>query len=142
VSHELSCQELDTVYGWIAQESYWARGLPRAIFDRSVAHSLCFALRDAQGRLRGFAPIISDRATFAYLCVVFIDPAVRGRGAGKALIEAVVGHPALPNLRRWMLPTRDAHELYARYGFTPLPEPERLMTRQDPDLYARMGQGQ
>jgi GNAT superfamily N-acetyltransferase len=113
--------------------------VPREIFERSVDQSLCFALRDADRVLCSFARVISDRATFAYLCDVFVDPAVRGQGAGKALIEAVLDHPDLQNLRRWLLATRDAHELDARYGFAALAEPGRFMMRHDPELYARMG---
>src|SRR5690606_4329889 len=97
-------------------ESYWAKGMPRAIFERAIAHSLNFALRDAEGVLRGFARVVTDRATFAYLCDVFVCASVRGQGAGKALIGAVMDHADLQNLRRWMLVTRNAHSLYERFG--------------------------
>ncbi|PVE23818.1 GNAT family N-acetyltransferase [Microvirga sp. KLBC 81] len=138
VSNTLSTGEIDTAYRWISTESYWANGLPRAFFERSVANSLCFALRDAAGDLRGFARVVTDRATFAYLCDVFVCASIRGQGAGKALVSAIMEHPELQNLRRWMLGTRDAHGLYARYGFSPLEDPERLMARLDPDIYARL----
>ncbi|WP_230533507.1 GNAT family N-acetyltransferase [Microvirga roseola] len=138
LSNELSQAEADIAFRWIAEESYWAKGLPRAFFDRSLANSLCFALRDAAGDLRGFARVVTDRATFAYLCDVFVCPFVRGQGAGKALMEAVMEHPDLQHLRRWMLVTKDAHSLYAKYGFEPPAHPERLMVRHDPDLYSRL----
>jgi GNAT superfamily N-acetyltransferase len=138
VSHDLSPEERDQVHRWIAQESYWAGGLPRAMFDRSLAGSLCFALREDDGTLRGFARVITDRATFAYLCDVFVESRMRGQGGARALMDAVTAHPDLQNLRRWMLATRDAHGLYARYGFTPIPQPERLMHRHDPEVYARL----
>ena len=139
VSTELAPDEADIAYRWIASESYWAKGLPRAIFDRSIAHSLCFALRDGEGVLKGFARAVTDRATFAYLADVFICASVRGQGAGKFLIGFIMEHPDLQNLRRWLLATRDAHGLYAQYGFEPLPDPTRIMVRNDPDLYARLG---
>lgn len=138
ISNTLSPDEIDTAYRWISTESYWSKGLPRAVFERSVANSLCFALRDAAGDLRGFARVVTDKATFAYLCDVFVCASTRGQGAGKALVSAIMAHPELQNLRRWMLATRDAHGLYAQYGFSALENPERLMQRLDPDVYARL----
>lgn len=138
ISNTLSPAEIDTAYRWISTESYWAKGLPRAFFERSVANSVCFALRNAAGELRGFARVVTDKATFAYLCDVFICASTRGQGAGKALIGAIMEHPDLQDLRRWMLATRDAHGLYAQYGFSPLENPERLMARLDQDVYARL----
>jgi GNAT superfamily N-acetyltransferase len=138
VSADLSPEDVDTVYHWISSESYWAKGMPRALFERSLANSLSFALRDETGSLRGFARVVTDKATFAYLTDVFVCSSVRGQGGGKALIRAVLGHPELQLLRRWMLVTRDAHSLYAQYGFEPPANPERLMVRHDPDLYARL----
>jgi GNAT superfamily N-acetyltransferase len=139
IDHDLSSGERDVVYRWLSEESYWAAGLPRVVFDRSVAGSLCFALRDAAGTVRGFARVVTDRATFAYLCDVFVETAVRGRGAGKALVGAVLSHPDLHNLRRWMLITRDAHGLYEPHGFTGLNNVERFMQRHEPDVYSRTG---
>ncbi|MBZ6079246.1 GNAT family N-acetyltransferase [Microvirga puerhi] len=138
VFNELSTEEADIVFRWIGSESYWAKGLPRSIFDRSLANSLCFALRDGEGEIRGFARVITDKATFAYLGDVFVCPSVRGQGGGKAMIEAILEHPELQNLRRWLLMTRDAHGLYAPFGFGPPANPERMMVRVDPDLYARL----
>ena len=138
ISNTLTPDEIDTAYRWISGESYWAKGLPRSIFECSVANSLCFALRDAAGELRGFARVVTDKATFAYLCDVFVCADTRGQGAGKALVSAIMEHPELQNLRRWMLATRDAHGLYAQYGFSALENPERLMARLDPDIYARL----
>ncbi|MGO4573702.1 GNAT family N-acetyltransferase [Microvirga sp. 2TAF3] len=138
VSNELSREDADTAYRWIGTESYWAKGLPRPLFDKSLANSLCFALRDGGEALRGFARVITDKATFAYLGDVFICPSVRGQGAGKALMQAIMDHSDLQCLRRWMLVTRDAHGLYAQFGFEPPANPERMMVRVDPDLYARL----
>jgi N-acetylglutamate synthase-like GNAT family acetyltransferase len=137
VDRSLTSEEQDMVYRWLAEETRWAKGLPRSVFDRSLAGSLCFALRDASGALKGFARLVTDKATFAYLCDLFVDSAVRGQGGGKALIAAIMADPELQNLRRWLLVTRDAHELYARHGFTALTNPERFMQRHDADVYAR-----
>jgi GNAT superfamily N-acetyltransferase len=142
ISNELSPRDIETAYRWISAESYWAKGMPRGIFERSVGNSLCFGLRDAAGDLRGFARVVTDRATFAYLCDVFVCPSVRRQGAGKALIQAVVEHPDLQLLRRWMLMTRDAHKLYEPFGFQTPENPERLMMRLDPEVYARLSSGE
>ena len=139
VSTELTSKEEDIVFRWISQDSYWANGIPRAVFERSLANSLCFALRDRDQTLRGFARTVTDSATFAYLADVFIDPSERGKGAGHFLIESIVNHPNLQNLRLWLLATKDAHPLYARYGFEALPDPSVIMARNDPDIYARLG---
>ena len=138
ISNTLSPDEVETAYRWISTESYWGQGMPRSVFERSVDNSLCFALRNAAGELRGFARVVTDKATFAYLCDVFVCASTRGQGAGKALIGAIMEHPELQHLRRWMLATRDAHGLYAQYGFSALENPERLMARLDPDVYARL----
>ena len=129
--------DLAVVHGFLA-ESYWAKGIPLETVRRSIRNSLCFGLYEAENQI-GFARVVSDRATFAYLADVFVLESHRGRGLGKLLMGAVVAHPDLQGLRRWMLATRDAHDLYAQYGFTPLPVPERFMQRHDPDVYAGTG---
>jgi len=139
VTTDVSRFELDRIYGFLSREAYWCKGLPRQVFDRSVAHSLCFGAFTEEGRQAGFARIIGDEATFAYLCDVFVYPEFRGRGISKAMMEAIVAHPALQGLRRLMLATADASELYARYGFRPLARPERMMEIADPQVYQRQG---
>ncbi len=130
VSTDPARLDLDVIHGFLSQ-SYWARGIPRRVVERSIAHSLCFgAYRD--GRQVGFARVISDRATYAYVADVFVLPSDRGRGVGKRLMAAMVAHPELQGLRRWTLFTRDAHELYRQYGFGAARYPERLMERLDP----------
>jgi GNAT superfamily N-acetyltransferase len=114
--------------------SYWAKGIPLATVEKSMAHSLCFALLDGD-RLVGFARVITDRATIAYLGDVFVLPEYRGRGLSKWLMECVVSHPELQGLRRWILATGDAHGLYEKFGFTPLKRPEIFMERHDPNVY-------
>lgn len=115
--------------------SYWAKGVPPATVEKSLAHSLCFALLDGNRQI-GFARVISDHATIAYLGDVFVLPEYRGRGLSKWLMECVVSHPELQGLRRWILATRDAHGLYEKFGFTPLRKPEIFMERHDPNVYA------
>lgn len=126
------------VHAWLALESYWATDVPRAVVDKAIDHSLCFgAYRD--GRQVGFARAVTDRATFAYLADVFVLPEARGQGCATSLMDAIVAHPDLQGLRRMALATRDAHALYARYGFTALARPETFMERYRPDVYRDPG---
>jgi ribosomal protein S18 acetylase RimI-like enzyme len=108
--------------------SYWAAGRPREVVAKSLANSLCFGAYDG-ARQVGLARVVTDRATFAYLCDVYVEPEYRGRGVGKRLMAAVAAHPELQGLRRFHLVTRDAQGLYAQFGFTPLALPERHMER-------------
>jgi GNAT superfamily N-acetyltransferase len=117
--------DLDVIHSFLAR-SYWATDIPRAIVERAVRHSLCFAALDGEQQV-GFARVISDHATYAYVSDVFVLPAHRGRGIGKRLMAAIVTHPDLQGLRRWTLFTRDAHDLYRQYGFGEARHPERLM---------------
>lgn len=114
--------------------SYWAKGIPLETVQLSIENSICFGLYFAQEQI-GFARVVTDRATFAYLADVFILEAYRGRGLSKWLMDCIVAHPDLQGLRRWMLATRDAHKLYAQYGFTPIQKPDRWMERHNPDVY-------
>lgn len=116
------------------QESYWAKGIPAPLVSKSIAGSLCFSLRDGARQI-GFARVISDRATVAYLGDVFVLPEFRGQGLGTWLVECVMEHPELQGLRAWILVTRDAHDLYRKFGFQPLGRPEGYMERRNPDVY-------
>lgn len=118
--------------------SYWATEVPREVVDRSIENALCFGLYDGP-KLIGFARVISDFATFAYLSDVFVLESHRGCGLSKWLMEAVMGHPDLQSLRRWTLATRDAHGLYAQFGFRPLANPDRLMEIVDMEIYRKKG---
>jgi len=138
VSNELTEDERETIYRWLSEESYWAKGLPRSVFERSLLGSLCFVLRDGSAAVRGFARVVTDRATFAYLADVFVESGARGGGVGKALMKSILAHPDLQGLRRWLLATRDAHGLYRQFDFEPLRSPEIYMQRHDPDVYARL----
>ena len=137
ITTELARIDLDRVHDWLARKSYWAGEMPRAVFDRAVRNSLCFGALQ-QNATVGFARVISDRATFAYLSDVFVHPAHRGTGISKAMMSAIVAHPELQDLRLWVLATADAHGLYARHGFTPLAAPQRYMERRDAEIYQRM----
>lgn len=125
--------DLNVVVGFLSS-SYWAAGIPFEKVARSVANSLCFSLLDGERQV-GFARVISDYATIAYLGDVFILPSHRGQGLSKWLVECVIAHPELQGLRRWLLATRDAHGLYRHYGFTPLASPELFMERHYPNAY-------
>ena len=137
ITNDLSRIDVECVHSWLARKSYWAGHMPRAVFDRAVSGSLCFGALQA-GTTVGFARVISDRATFAYVSDVFVDPARRGTGIGKAMMAAVMRHQELQDLRLWVLATADAHGLYARHGFKELAKAERYMERRDPDVYQRM----
>ncbi|HEV2238313.1 MAG TPA: GNAT family N-acetyltransferase [Ktedonobacterales bacterium] len=126
---------LDVIHGYLTA-SYWAAGIPRETVARSIAHSLPFGLF-AGDRQIGFARVITDYATFAYIGDVFVLADYRRRGLAHWLLRVVVEHPALQGLRRWSLATRDAHALYQSVGFTPLSAPERWMERRDADVYQR-----
>ena len=129
---EVSCDreriDVDAVHRFLSQESYWANGIGREVVERSIEHSLPFGAFDGEA-LVGFARVITDRATFAYVADVFVLPSHRGRGVSKSIMAAIAAHPELQGLRRWHLVTRDAHALYAQFGFEPLDAPERHMMR-------------
>ena len=118
--------DLDVVHGFLAGSSYWATGISREVVERAVRHSLCFGAYAGDGQV-GFARVVTDHATYAYVSDVFVLPSHRGRGVGKRLMAAIVAHPELQGLRRWHLATRDAHGLYRQFGFGPPRHPERQM---------------
>jgi GNAT superfamily N-acetyltransferase len=129
--------DLDVVHGFLT-ECYWAKGIPREVVARSIENSLCFGVY-TQGRQVGFARVISDYATYAYVADVFILESFRGHGLGKWMMECIMQHPRLQGLRRWSLVTRDAQALYARFAFEPLKKPQNYMERHHPDAYHQTG---
>jgi GNAT superfamily N-acetyltransferase len=134
----VTCDPARLDLGVIAEflaDSYWAKGIPLTTVEKSLKGSLCFVLLDGERQI-GFARVISDCATIAYLGDVFILPEYRGRGLSKWLLACVMEHPELQGLRRWILATRDAHELYKQYGFTELKKPEVFMERHNPNVYS------
>ena len=126
--------DLDVIHGFLSS-CYWAKGIPRQIVARSIKHSLCFGVYDGSGAQVGFARVISDFATYAYIADVFVLESHRGQGLGKLLMEGITQHPELQGLRRWSLSTLDAHGLYAQFGFTSLKWPERYMEILRPGIY-------
>jgi GNAT superfamily N-acetyltransferase len=126
----------EAIYGYLVA-SYWAERIPREVFERSIDNAMCFGLYAPDGSQAGFARIISDHATVAYLGDVFVLEPHRGRGLSKWMMDCIIGHPDLQGLRRWILLTRDAHGLYQQFGFTPLAKPDRWMELWAPDVYKR-----
>jgi GNAT superfamily N-acetyltransferase len=133
VTTDVAALDVRAIHAYLTQ-SYWAGGVPFETVERSLEHSLNFGLLEAGAQV-GFARVVTDYATFAYLADVYVLVAHRGRGLTKRTMEDIHGHPELQGLRRWLLATRDAHALYAKHGFTALAAPERLMERHDPRVY-------
>jgi GNAT superfamily N-acetyltransferase len=133
ISTEPTRLDVDAIHAFLSR-SYWSPGVPRAVVERALANSLCFGLFH-RGRQIGLARIVTDRATFAWLADVYVLEEHRGKGLSQRLMRAVVAHPDLQGLRRMLLATRDAHGLYAKFGFTPLAAPNRMMEIHRPDIY-------
>jgi len=114
--------------------SYWSPGVPLDIVERAIANSLCFGILK-QGQQVGFARVVSDKATFAYLADVYVLDGHRGQGLSKRLMTTILAHPDLQGLRRFLLATKDAHGLYRQFGFSELANPERMMAIHHPDIY-------
>jgi GNAT superfamily N-acetyltransferase len=128
--------DVDVIHGFLTN-CYWAKGISREVVAQSIERSLCFGVYDGTDAQVGFARVVSDFATVAYLGDVFVLESHRGRGLSKWMMECVMQHPALQGLRRWILLTRDAHGLYAQFGFTPVKAPERYMELHRPDVYEK-----
>ena len=125
--------QVPVIHGFLTR-CYWAEGIPEETVRRSIAHSLCFGVY-AGGQQVGFARVITDRATFAYLADVFVLPAHRGRGLAEQLLRVILSDPDLQGLRRFLLGTRDAHGLYAKLGFSSIAKPEIWMEISQLDIY-------
>jgi GNAT superfamily N-acetyltransferase len=136
ISTDKSELNVPLIHQFLSEQSYWAKGIPRATVDKSIAHSLCFG-GYLDGQQIAFARVVSDYATFANLVDVFVLPSERGKGYSKALMAAVFDHPELQGLRRFMLATSDAHSLYAQFGFTAPANPQALMERYFPTIYSK-----
>lgn len=120
----------DLVHHWLSDLSYWAKGRPRALQDAAIDASRNYSVHEVgSGRQVGYARVVTDRVTFAWLCDVFVDPDARGEGVGKLLVDGVLADLDALGVRRTLLATADAHGLYAQYGFEPLAEPRRWMGR-------------
>ncbi|HTQ28979.1 MAG TPA: GNAT family N-acetyltransferase [Puia sp.] len=130
--------KLDVAYihDFLSKRSYWAEHIPMETVRRSIAGSLNFAIYHREKQV-GFARVITDWATFGYLADVFIDEGYRGRGLSVWMMEIIMSHPRLQGFRNWQLATRDAHGLYEKFGFRKMDNPDRIMRKNDPDIYTR-----
>lgn len=126
--------DIGVIHAYLAQ-SYWSPGIPRTLVERAIDNSLCFGVHHPSGQV-GFARVITDKATFAYLADVFILEPHRGQGLAKRLVQAILQHPELQGLRRFLLATRDAHGLYRRFGFAELAKPASVMEILRPNAYS------
>jgi len=128
--------QIDVIHDFLSHRAYWSKGIPRAVIEQAIKNSLCFGVYNGPDQV-GFARVITDRATYAYLSDVFILEEHRGRGLSKQLIETIMQHPDLQGLRRWSLATHDAHQLYTRFGFRPLKSPQFWMELVPPNPYEK-----
>ena len=143
ISTDISKLDVNIIHKYLSEESYWATGIPKQIVEKAISNSLCFGLYYSNEQILcadrqvGFARLVTDMATFAYLADVFILPEHRGKGLGKWLMQMIQAHPQLQGLRRWLLTTKDAHGLYEQLGWT-RPSPDyayRFMMRHNADIY-------
>lgn len=139
VSTDKSKLDLDVIHRFLT-DSYWSPGIPRHIVEKAIENSLCFGVYDGNAQV-GFARVVTDYATYAYLADVFILESHRGRGLSKWMMECVMAHPELQGLRRWMLATRDAHGLYSQFGFEHIEDASRLMHIARPNIYRENKEG-
>ncbi len=133
ISTDRSRLDLELIHDFLSQTTYWAAGRKRYVVQRSIENSFPFGIYKGNNQV-GFARVVTDYATFAWIADVFVLPEHRGAGLSKWLLEVILSHPELQGFRRWVLATKDAHSLYARFGFIPLHRPERWMERPDPNM--------
>ena len=133
ISTDPSLLNIELIHDFLSNASYWATGRSLQVVKRSLDNSLSFGIYKGREQV-GFARIVTDYATFAWVADVFVLPEHRGRGLAKWLMEVIIAHPRLQGFRRWVLSTKDAHELYERFGFRKLHRPERWMERPDPNM--------
>jgi GNAT superfamily N-acetyltransferase len=134
VSTDKALIDFDVVHGYLCKDSYWAQEIPADTLKRAIENTICFGIYKEKRQV-GFSRVISDKATFAYICDVFVLPAFRGIGLSKWLVQTIVAHPELQDLRRWSLATLDAHGLYRQMGFVELSKPGNWMEIYRPDIY-------
>jgi N-acetylglutamate synthase-like GNAT family acetyltransferase len=126
ITTDKSLIDFEVVYNYLNDDSYWAQGIPKEKLKKAIENSMCFSVLKEKEQV-GFARVISDQATFAYICDVFILPKARGNGLSKWLMQTIMNHPDLQGLRRWSLATFDAHGLYKQFGFKEISRPDRWM---------------
>ena len=137
ISTDKGLLNIALIHTYLSEESYWAKNIPVAFVKKSIKNSLCFGIYFKQEQI-GFARVISDYSTFAYLADVFVSEGFRGKGLSKWLVKFILVHPQLQQLRRFCLATRDAHKLYELFGFTSLSHPENMMEIKHNDLYSTL----
>jgi GNAT superfamily N-acetyltransferase len=126
ISTDKNLLDRDMIFNYLSGESYWGKGITRERVEKSIENSMCFGVYK-DGKQAGFARLITDQATFAYLCDVFVLADYRKLGLSKWLVQTIVDQPDLEGLRRWLLATADAHGLYSQFGFAPLTSPDNWM---------------
>ena len=136
ISDEKNLLDIKTIHQYLSEESYWCAGIPIDVVKKSIDGAHCFGIFHNENQI-GFARVITDHATFAYLADVFVLPEHRGKGLSKWLMKTIVDNPDLQGLRRWMLATRDAYALYEQFGFTPLAKPDRYMELHNSNVYQK-----
>ena len=139
ITSDKSRMNVKAAHAFLSQ-AYWSSGVPLSIVQKAFDNSLCFAVLSGSEQV-GFARVVTDKATFAYLADVYVLQAHRGQGLAKRMVEAVQDHPDLQGLRRFILATRDAHDVYSKFGFSPLSVPSRFMELHNPDIYAQAATG-
>ncbi len=138
ISDEKDLMDIKIIHQYLSEESYWCAGIPIEVVKKSIDGAHCFGIFHNENQI-GFARVITDHATFAYLADVFVLSGHRGKGLSKWLIKTIVDNPELQGLRRWILATRDAHALYEQFGFTSLAKPDRFMELHNPNVYQKNG---
>ncbi|MFW2475528.1 MAG: GNAT family N-acetyltransferase [Sediminibacterium sp.] len=136
ISTDIDKMDVDTIHRYLSESSYWAKGIPKELVGKSIKYSLCFGVFSGDEQV-GFARVVTDRTSFAYLGDVFILPTHQGKGLSKWLMQTIHDYPDLQGLRRWMLFTRDAHGLYSQFGWKQVPEEQtgRIMQIHNPNIY-------
>lgn len=137
ISTDKAKLDVELIHHYLCHESYWAKNIPMPVVEKSIEGSFCFGIYHGSRQV-GFARVITDHASFAYLADVFVIESYRGRGLSKWLMGTIMNHPDLQGLRRWLLATRDAQGLYAQFGFTPLDKPDRIMGRRPFEEYPQI----
>lgn len=140
ISDDKKLLDLKVIHRYLAEDSYWGLGIPLETVSKSIANSLCIAVYQNKS-LVGFSRIVSDYSTFAYLCDVFVSQEFRGKGISKRMMQFIMQHPDLQNLRRWMLMTKDAHLLYKQFGWNELSNPDKAMEISHPNIYRKNNSG-
>lgn len=140
ISTDKKLLQIDRIHDFLVN-AYWCQGIPKSVLEKAISTSLCFGVYDRGGLQIGFARVVSDYATFAWLCDVYIDEEYRGRGFSLKLMKAVMEYPRLQGLRRICLATKDAHSLYEKFGFRITETPNSWMEIKDNEIYLKMGPG-